>query len=100
MKRFSLFILVLIFSGCSSTYHVNKAREKCPECFELDTTITEVVFKKDTIIKIDTNILVLLPRDTVKITKVIPKYVTFEPITRKNGIITVEVFVNKGELNG
>jgi hypothetical protein len=85
--------------GCSSSWHVRKAKEKCPECFTSDTTINEVVFRLDTVINIDTTIKVILPRDTVRIEKLIPKNVYFEPIYQKNGIINVEVFIEKGELN-
>ena len=100
MKRISFIIIVLIFSGCSTTWHVNKVRDKCPECFDLDTTITELVFKRDTVIKLDTNILVFLPEDTVFIDTTIKKLkpYSFKPIYAKNGIINIEASMKRGVL--
>jgi len=98
-KIFVVLILGFMLSGCSTNWYIQKAKVKCPECFELDTTINQVVFTLDTIIKIDTNILVLLPRDTVRITKLIPKTSKTQYIKKKNGIITVEVFINKDKIN-
>ena len=99
-KYFFILILGLIISGCSSSYHIKKAKNICPECFKQDTSITELVFKRDTIIKIDTNILVLLPRDTVFIDTTIRKLkpYSFKPIYAKNGIINVKVFMTRGVL--
>ena len=102
MKRFSFCIIILVFilSGCSTSFHIKKAQEKCPECFELDTTITYLVFKLDTVIRIDSTFLILLPRDTVKIDTVIRKLkpYSFKPIYDKNGIINVEVSMIRGAL--
>ncbi len=97
---FIVVILGLILSGCSASFHVRKAKQKCPECFKLDTTINEVVIKKDTIIKIDTNITILLPRDTASIDTTIKKLkpYSFKPIYIENGIINVEVSMNFGNL--
>ena len=93
-----LFSLLLLF-GCSANYHVKKAREKCPECFTSDTTITNVVqVKRDTIIKLDTMIRVFLPADTVTINKLIPISRNFDKIIKKQGIITTEVEAVKGML--
>lgn len=101
MKQIIRFIIIgLILSGCSSSYHIKKAKQKCPECFKTDTTINEIVFKLDTIIKIDTNILVFLPTDTARIDTVIKKLkpYSFKPIYVKNGIINVKVSMTRGVL--
>lgn len=100
MKQFFIILILgFMLSGCSTNWYIQKAKLKCPECFELDTTISQTVFTLDTIIKIDTNILILLPRDTVKIIKLIPKTNEVQYIKKKNGIITVEVFINKDKVN-
>lgn len=99
MKKIVLgLILGLVISGCSSSWHIQKAKKICPECFDMDTTIKEIVFKLDTVIHLDTNILVLLPRDTVKIEKLIPINRNFKKIIKKQGIITTEVEAIKGML--
>lgn len=95
---FIIFIFGLSLVGCKSSWYIEKAKEKCPECFELDTSIQEIVFKLDTTINIDTTFLIYLPTDTVRIEKLIPKNVKLEPVYEKNGIINVEVSANNGKL--
>ncbi len=96
-----VFLLGLVLSGCSTTWHINKARDRCPECFTQDTTITEIVVKRDTVIRIDTNIIILLPRDTAKIDTMIKKLrpYSFKPVYAKNGVINVEVSMTRGTLS-
>jgi hypothetical protein len=101
MNRFFIIIILgSILSGCSANWHIQKAKKKCPDCFNLDTTINEVVFKLDTIIKLDTFIWIKLPTDTIKIDSIVFKEIkpSFSKITKKNGIITTEVSMLKGEL--
>jgi hypothetical protein len=103
MKRNKIFIVLvlgLMLSGCSSSWHIKKARKICPECFEMDTTITELVIKKDTIIRLDTLILVALPPDTIKIDSLIFKTLkpNIKPFTKKEGIITTKVEMIRGRL--
>ena len=97
---FIIVILGLVLSGCSASFHVRKAKLKCPECFELDTTINEIVIKKDTVIYLDTNITILLPRDTASIDTTIKKLkpYSFKPIYVENGVINMEISMNYGNL--
>jgi len=102
MKKLTFYLIAILFlSSCSATWHVNRAKKIDPLCFKYDTTINEIVFKLDTVIKIDTTILVLLPRDTVRIDTVIKelKRYSFKPIYAKNGIITAKVSMNNGILH-
>jgi len=101
MNRFFIIIILgLILSGCSTNWYIGKAKKKCPDCFNLDTTINEIVFKLDTTIKLDTFIWIKLPADTIKIDSIIFRDIkpSFPKIIKKNGIITTEISMLKGEL--
>ncbi len=103
MVRNSFFILILglILTGCSASYHIQKAERKCPSCFDRDTTIVNQIIKRDTTIKIDTNIVIEFKVDTViqetPIKKLKPY--SFKPVYHENGIINAEVWMKKGILS-
>jgi hypothetical protein len=97
--RNAIIILSLLLSGCSATWHIQKAVQKKPNILKTDTIVKNITTKRDTTILLDTNITVLLPRDTVRIERILSKYVTLDPIKEKNGIITVEACINNGKLN-
>ena len=103
MKKIIILIIGLsfLFSGCSTSWLVKKAKKRCPECFKQDTTINSITTKKDTIIHLDTLISIILPRDTVTIDTTINKLkpYSFKRIHAKNGIINVDVWMNKGTLH-
>lgn len=102
MKNLTFYLIVIIlFSSCSANWHIRKAKTKCPECFKQDTVINETqIIKLDTTIYLDTNINVILPRDTVKIEKQIPKFInySFNKIIKTQGIITTEAELKNGNL--
>jgi hypothetical protein len=83
-KHFIVLILGLVLSGCSTSWHIKKAEQKCPECFEssLDTIIN--IIKKDTIIKIDTTILLDFS-DYIEID---------EPIKIRDTIVKLKPFIS------
>lgn len=102
-KFFIVLILGLILGGCSvskrAMWHVKKAEQLDPSIFKLDTIINKsIIVKLDTVIKLDTNINVILPRDTVKIEKLIPVNRNFNKVVKKQGIITTEAEAIKGML--
>lgn len=99
MKKILKFVLIaLLLNSCSASWHIKKAKEKQPELFKADTTIETIIQKLDTVIYLDTNIIVQLPRDTVKIEKLIPISRNFDKVTKRQGIITTEVEAIKGML--
>lgn len=101
MKNLTFYLIVIIlFSSCSGTWHLNRAKYKSPELFteKIDTIIN--LTRLDTTIFLDTLINVILPRDTVKIDSLVFKTLkpSFNVITKKNGIITENIWMNKGRL--
>ena len=100
--RYTIFYLVvmILLSSCSAGWHIKRAEWKDPGIFEPKTdTVIEKVYS-DTTIVIDTIISVTLPRDTVKIDSLVPitSDMSFDPILKKNGIITTRVEMIKGRL--
>lgn len=102
MKKIAIyFVIILLISGCSASWHIKRAEWKEPELFnkKVDTVIN--ITKRDTTIYLDTLISVILPRDTVFIDTFLKKLkpYSFKPIYAKNGIINVKASMTKGVLN-
>jgi len=105
-KFFIIIILGLIISGCSASWHIRKAEQKCPECFAQKI----LVEYRDTTINIDTTFLIefkdYLTIDTVpvityekeyidKIVKILP---TFDTIIKDERGLTAKIWMKKGNL--
>ena len=105
-KFFIIIILGLIISGCSASWHIRKAEQKCPECFAQKI----LVEYRDTTINIDTTFLIefkdYLTIDTVpvityekeyidKIVKILP---TFDTIIKDERGLSAKIWMKKGKL--
>ena len=98
MKNLTIIIVLVILSSCSASWHVKRAKWKDPSLFEVKTETIINITKRDTLIRLDTLISIVLPRDTVTIEKLIPINRNFEKIVKKQGIITTEIEAVKGLL--
>jgi hypothetical protein len=78
MKYLSTLVVAALLSGCSATYHLNKAVKKDPSILKpvtitvWDTIITPPVYLVDTVAVLDNGDSAVIENDTVKI--VITKY--------------------------
>ena len=78
MKYLSTLLVAALLSGCSATYHLNKAVKKDPSILKpvtitvWDTIITPPVYQVDTVAVLDNGDSAVIENDTVKI--VITKY--------------------------
>ena len=78
MKYLSTLLVAALLSGCSATYHLNKAVKKDPSILKpvtitvWDTIITPPVYLVDTVAVLDNGDSSVIENDTVKI--VITKY--------------------------
>jgi hypothetical protein len=78
MKYLSTLLVTALLSGCSATYHLNKAVKKDPSILKpttitvWDTIITPPVYLVDTVAVLDNGDSAVIENDTVKI--VITKY--------------------------
>jgi len=78
MKYLSTLLVAALLSGCSATYHLNKAVKKDPSILKpvtitvWDTIITPPVYLVDTVAVLDNGDSAVIENDTVKI--VITKY--------------------------
>jgi len=78
MKYLSTLVVAALLTGCSATYHLNKAVKKDPSILKpvtitvWDTIITPPVYLVDTVAVLDNGDSAVIENDTVKI--VITKY--------------------------
>jgi hypothetical protein len=78
MKYLSTLLVAALLTGCSATYHLNKAVKKDPSILKpvtitvWDTIITPPVYLVDTVAVLDNGDSAVIENDTVKI--VITKY--------------------------
>jgi hypothetical protein len=78
MKYLSTLVVAALLSGCSATYHLNKAVKKDPSILKpvtitvWDTIITPPVYLVDTVAVLDNGDSAVIENDTIKI--VITKY--------------------------
>jgi hypothetical protein len=78
MKYLSTLVVAALLTGCSATYHLNKAVKKDPSILRpvtitvWDTIITPPVYLVDTVAVLDNGDSAVIENDTVKI--VITKY--------------------------
>ena len=93
MKKLTYLILLLFLSSCSASFHVRKAKQKCPECFKLDTTITETIIRLDTIIHIDTTFIIDF-NESLDISE--PITIKTEPVKFNNFSSDTVIKTNKG----
>jgi len=107
MKRIlTLFLAAILLSSCSASWHIKKAKNKCPECFS-DSIIVEYkdsIIYRDTLINIsfqdflEVDTVPEIKYDTVfvdKVKKILPSFDTI--ILEKNGLKT-NVSMFKGRL--
>jgi len=102
MKNLTFYLIViLLFSSCSASWHVKRAEWKQPDIFKSKTDTIIKIEYSDLLVKLDTIINVILPRDTVKIDSLVFRTLrpSFDKIVKKNGIITANVWMVKGRLN-
>ncbi|MDA3778802.1 MAG: hypothetical protein PF487_00980 [Bacteroidales bacterium] len=97
MRKIGIILLLFIISSsCSTSYYVNKAKDKCPECFKQDTTITNKVIRSDTIIRLDTSFFVKVKTDTIE--KKINIKNNLDTITEKKDGMNLKIWINDGIL--
>lgn len=95
------FIAAMLLSSCSAQWHLQKAIEKDPNIIKTKTFYLKETHKRDTLIFIQKPILLAMPRDTARIDSVVFKdtSLSFAPIIKKQGIVTISVEMNKGKLS-
>lgn len=101
-----LLILLILFSSCSGSWHIQRAEKLCPECFksEIQIEYKDSIIYRDTIIELDfTDFLELDTTPDIRYEKVfidnkIKILPTFDTIiTEKRGLIA-NIWMNKGKL--
>jgi hypothetical protein len=103
---FQFLILGLIVSGCSARWHIQRAEQKCPDCFKSDV----VVQYKDSIIYRDTTIELsindFLELDTTPVIRYEKQYIdrkviitpAFDTIIKEDRGLTAYIWMKQGRL--
>jgi len=96
----SFLILSILFSSCSAQWHLQKALEKEPGIIKSTKIVLNEVNRRDTLILLNKTIVLAMPRDTVKVDTVVfqDKKLSFIPIVKKQGIVTINISMTEGRL--
>lgn len=100
MKSILAVLIVVVLSSCSAQWHLNRAVEKDPNIVKSTVLTLKEVHRRDTLVVFSKTVLLQMPHDTARIDSIVIKDTTisFGPIVKKQGIITLSVKMNMGRL--
>jgi hypothetical protein len=101
-----LFILLILFSSCSGSWHIQRAEKLCPECFKSEVQIEykDSIIYRDTIIELSFNDFLELDTtpdiryEKVYIDNKIKILPTFDTIITEVRGLDARIWMNKGNL--
>jgi len=109
-----LIFVFLLFSGCSASYHIKKAEQKCPECFSEQSDTVINIIKRDTTIVIDT-VLKTVVHDSLVVNEQIrinndllnnwfkknnKKIINSDPVYKKENGISAKMWIKNNRIQG